>query len=73
MILGDAAGSVANAELTVHDARVQRSSTGTLLHTNHYIDPELAGSDTYVPESSCHRYDRITELVNATARRWHHL
>lgn len=68
MILGDAQGAIANAELTVDDARITRSSSGKLVHTNHYVDADLAGKDTYIPESSCHRHDRITELVNSADR-----
>lgn len=63
MILGDAQGDIANVELTVDDARIMRSSEGSLLHTNHYIDPEFSGKDAYIPESSCHRHERISALV----------
>jgi isopenicillin-N N-acyltransferase-like protein len=63
LILGDAQGAIANLELAVEEASVTRSNDGMLVHTNHFISPELAGIDRSIPSSSCHRLERMTELL----------
>jgi isopenicillin-N N-acyltransferase-like protein len=68
MILGDANGVIADAELAVHDERILRSTDGVLVHANHYTAEGLAGTDTYVPESSCHRHARIEALIAGAER-----
>jgi isopenicillin-N N-acyltransferase like protein len=68
MILGDASGAIANAELAVDAEAVLRSEEGVLVHANHYTAPRLAGTDKYVPESSCHRAERMRELLDNARR-----
>lgn len=63
LILGDAQGAISNLELAVEEASVTRSNDGMLVHTNHFTSPELAGSDRSIPSSSCHRLERMTELL----------
>jgi isopenicillin-N N-acyltransferase-like protein len=68
MILGDASGAIADAELAVHDQRVLRSDDGVLVHANHYTAPGLEGTDKYVPQSSCYRHERMARLLGAAQR-----
>jgi isopenicillin-N N-acyltransferase-like protein len=63
LILGDAGGAIANAELAVEADAVLRSQDGVLVHANHFTAPELAGTDRFVPESSCHREERMRQLL----------
>lgn len=63
LILGDAAGAIADVELAVDDARVLRSDDGVLVHANHFTAAGLEGRDRYVPESSCHRHARMAALI----------
>ena len=67
LILGDAEGSIANVELAVHGAAVQRAADGVLTHANHFTSPQLAGTDRYIPESSCHRETRMRQLLDDAA------
>jgi isopenicillin-N N-acyltransferase-like protein len=68
LILGDAAGQIANVELAVHGAAVQRADDGVLTHANHFTSRELAGTDRYIPESSCHREERMRQLLAEAER-----
>jgi isopenicillin-N N-acyltransferase like protein len=67
LIVGDAAGNIANLELTVDDAAVTRApESGRLVHTNHYISDKLANvASEYVPESSVSRCERMSTLVQS--------
>jgi isopenicillin-N N-acyltransferase-like protein len=68
LILGDAGGAIANVELAVQGEAVLRSEDGVLVHANHFTAPELAGSDRFVPESSCHRQERMRQLLDDAPR-----
>jgi isopenicillin-N N-acyltransferase like protein len=67
LILGDASGNIANAELTVDEAAVTRApGNGCLVHTNHYLSEKLAdAASDYVPESSVSRCERMSSLVGS--------
>ena len=68
LILGDADGNIANAEMAVDSEAVLRSDDGVLIHTNHFTAPELTGTDRYIPESSCHREERMRQLLSDARR-----
>jgi len=68
LILGDASGDIADAELAVHGEAVLRSEDGVLIHANHYTAPELVGTDRYIPTSSCHREARMCQLLGDAQR-----
>jgi isopenicillin-N N-acyltransferase like protein len=68
LILGDASGDIADVELAVHGEAVLRSDDGMLVHANHFTAPELAGSDRFIPRSSCHREERMRELLTGATR-----
>lgn len=68
LILGDTAGVIADAEMTPALTRVLGPDGGAIVHTNHFLAPDLAGTDRYVPQSSHHRLDRMRGLIAATPR-----
>lgn len=51
------------------DGRIasRRAQSGILVHTNHYLDPELAQWNEKKRESSLARFDRATALLGAKA------
>ena len=63
LMLADAK-SIAYVEIA-NDGKyeIRRETTGTLVHTNHYVEPDLLWANIKAGASSHTRYDRITELL----------
>ncbi len=55
---------IAVVEMGPKDQIVKIKNTGTLYHTNHYIEPALSGNNDYIGSSSHSRYRRISRLLN---------
>ncbi len=63
-IVGDAAGAIADFEATVSSHRRLEPENGVILHTNHYLHPDLLSSErqtTRLPDTQA-RLARLREL-----------
>jgi isopenicillin-N N-acyltransferase-like protein len=64
-IVGDAAGAVADFEATASSHRRLEPENGAILHSNHYLHPDLLPSErqtTRLPDSQA-RLARLSELL----------
>ncbi len=68
-LIADGGGNAVTIETSARAHSFQFIDRGVFVHTNHYIEPDMQKFERTHPPSSVPRFERMTALLNAAAKR----